>query len=371
MKVIVLTGGPCAGKTTALSRIVGKFTTFGYQVYTVPEMAGIMHQLGFGFATNSREEYVYMHLKMLQLLLEIENKTRELAAKMATKPLIIQDRGAMDIAAYVEPHEWEWILQQAGITEVDLRYGRYDAVLHMVTTANGAEKYYSLANNVTRTENLQQAREVDRRIQEVWTGHPHLRIFNNSGDFDDKINRILQEISDLHGDPEPIESERKFKVRVTGQLPHHYTSSIEQTYLLSNENEELRVRRRGQNGKFICFHTQKKDLAPGQRLEVETKISPKEYSLHLENRDKDYRVIRKERKCFVWDDHYFELDHYLEPQLDFQILEIEGLNLQEKLTFPPFLELVEEVTDNKAYSNKTLARLSAAESNSHTASQTS
>lgn len=160
MKVVVLTGGPCAGKTTALSRIVNKFTTFGYQVYTVPEMASIIHSLGFGFATKDRDSYVYLHLKMLQLLIEIENKTRELAAKMATRPLIIQDRGAMDIAAYVEPHEWQWILEQAGVSEVELRDGRYDAVLHLVTTAHGAEKYYTLANNSTRTETLEQARAV-------------------------------------------------------------------------------------------------------------------------------------------------------------------------------------------------------------------
>ena len=34
---IVITGGPCAGKSTALSRIQEEFTTLGYTVLFVPE----------------------------------------------------------------------------------------------------------------------------------------------------------------------------------------------------------------------------------------------------------------------------------------------------------------------------------------------
>ena len=35
---VVLTGGPCAGKTTALAKVVEHFSNLGYQVYTVPEV---------------------------------------------------------------------------------------------------------------------------------------------------------------------------------------------------------------------------------------------------------------------------------------------------------------------------------------------
>ena len=36
---IVLTGGPCAGKTTAMSRIQTHFTKMGYTVLFIPETA--------------------------------------------------------------------------------------------------------------------------------------------------------------------------------------------------------------------------------------------------------------------------------------------------------------------------------------------
>ena len=38
IKRIVLTGGPCAGKTTAQVRIVEHFSNLGFKVFTVPEV---------------------------------------------------------------------------------------------------------------------------------------------------------------------------------------------------------------------------------------------------------------------------------------------------------------------------------------------
>lgn len=38
---IVLTGGPCGGKTSALNQIIEHFTALGYQVFAVPEIATI------------------------------------------------------------------------------------------------------------------------------------------------------------------------------------------------------------------------------------------------------------------------------------------------------------------------------------------
>ena len=39
---IVLTGGPCAGKTTAMARLSGFLQERGFRVYTVPEMATLL-----------------------------------------------------------------------------------------------------------------------------------------------------------------------------------------------------------------------------------------------------------------------------------------------------------------------------------------
>ena len=36
IKKIVLTGGPCAGKTTAMVKVIEHFSSLGYKVFTIP-----------------------------------------------------------------------------------------------------------------------------------------------------------------------------------------------------------------------------------------------------------------------------------------------------------------------------------------------
>lgn len=55
---------------------------------------------------------------------------------------------------------WVALLQEIGVDEVSVRDQRYDAVYHLVTAADGAEPFYSLANNKGRSESLNAAKEV-------------------------------------------------------------------------------------------------------------------------------------------------------------------------------------------------------------------
>ena len=48
--------------------------------------------------------------------------------------------------------------------EVTVRDQRYDAVYHLVTAADGAEPFYSLANNKGRSESIVQAIAVSTCI---------------------------------------------------------------------------------------------------------------------------------------------------------------------------------------------------------------
>lgn len=58
-----------------------------------------------------------------------------------------------------------------------LRSSRYIAIFHLVTAAEGAEKFYTLENNGIRIESIEEAREVDRRTCRAWIGHPKLYVF--------------------------------------------------------------------------------------------------------------------------------------------------------------------------------------------------
>ena len=54
-----------------------------------------------------------------------------------------------------------------GLDLLQLRDARYDQVIHMVTAANGAEPFYQLTNNSTRSEGCQLARELDVKAGQV------------------------------------------------------------------------------------------------------------------------------------------------------------------------------------------------------------
>ena len=66
----------------------------------------------------------------------------------------------------------------------------YDAVLHLVTCAKGAEFAYNFGN-VARYEDVETARRMDDLTLRAWSRHPNLHIIDNSVDFDDKLNRAL------------------------------------------------------------------------------------------------------------------------------------------------------------------------------------
>lgn len=203
VKRIVLTGGPCAGKTTALAKITEHFTKHGYKVFTVPEVPTMVTQAGWNYMTDNKAFYYEGELVILELQLKLEDAIQRMAETLLDEQpcLIICDRGTMDISAYISPEMWQELVSRVGYTTVQLRE-RYDAVLHLVTAADGAEKYYTTANNAQRyeqanKEGLKLARELDKKTLAAWSGHSHLRVIDNSTDFENKLNRVLQGISDV------------------------------------------------------------------------------------------------------------------------------------------------------------------------------
>ena len=134
---IVITGGPCAGKSTALSRIQEEFTTLGYTVLFVPETATELINGGIAPWTckNSDEFQKYL----MQLQINKEKLFEKAASSMHTdKVLIVCDRGMLDNKAYMSNEGFNDALLDLNLNEIELR-DSYDAVFHLVTAANGAE----------------------------------------------------------------------------------------------------------------------------------------------------------------------------------------------------------------------------------------
>ncbi len=70
----------------------------------------------------------------------------ELGALLEKPAVILCHRGVMDASAYTTEETWQIILDEQGWNTVNLRDRRYDAVLHLVSAADGAVEYFLKRN---------------------------------------------------------------------------------------------------------------------------------------------------------------------------------------------------------------------------------
>ena len=223
-------------------------------------------------------------------------------------------------------------------------------MLHLVSAADGAEQFYTTDNNKHRSEGLELARQLDKKVIAAWTGHPYLRVINNHEDFSNKVYRVLKEISSVLGLPQPIEEERKYIVELQGAVPDCIESDITQTYLVAEPGSEIRLRRRRWQGKYVNVLTTKKRISATEQIQTE-----RLYSSLLQQADPYRHTIRKVRRSFIWKGQYFELDDYLAPVSHLMILETKGVVEDEAVKFPPFVKVIEDITGNSEYYNYNLA----------------
>lgn len=360
---IVITGGPCGGKTTALEHIKKIFSEKGWTVLFVPETATEL--INTGVTPLSCKNNMEFQCGLMRLQLEKERVYMRAALGMRTdKVLIVCDRGAMDNKAYMGEDEFNRVLSELDENETNLR-DRYDAVFHLVTAADGAESYYSYANNSARYEDINTAREVDRKIISAWVGHSHLRIIDNSTGFDKKIERLIEQIISFVGDPEPIETERKYLVEIPDVNMLEKTGfcrkvNISQSYLNYPDGTYFRIRKRGCGENYIYIKTVKKKINDLKRVEIETRLTKDEYNALLNDETAQKYTLDKVRYCIVYKNQYFELDVF--PFMkDTALLEIELIHGSEKIDFPPYIKIIREVTFDDEYKNYNIAKRLSAE----------
>lgn len=167
-KMICVTGGPCAGKTTFLASATAELINYGIQVYNVPEVATILMKGGAFIASSAftpMQAYEFQKI-LIRLQISLENAFIRIALNNSKDEtgydrndpfLILCDRGLMDGSAYCRPSEWKSLLDELQINEHLIREERYDAIIHLVTAADGAADFYGVESNEARYESVQEA----------------------------------------------------------------------------------------------------------------------------------------------------------------------------------------------------------------------
>lgn len=79
---------------------------------------------------------------LVKLQMSLEDYFTNLAVIGGEKTIILCDRGVMDLQSWSSEENWQYLLAEHDWNVINLRDRRYDAVIHLVTSAEGAEDYY-------------------------------------------------------------------------------------------------------------------------------------------------------------------------------------------------------------------------------------
>ena len=196
----------------------------------------------------------------------------------------------------------------------------------MVSAAKGAEEFYTVQNHTSRREGIEEARLVDTKVAEAWVGHPNVHVVENRNkgvDFGLKIQYLISKIAwsiGIEVGDRFMKGAKKVKFVVNGPLPskdrfpehrdfdvcHHYLQTV------SGKKVQIRLRRRGCNGKWSYNQTTRKQVS-GAVIELKKQLTHRDYSTLITQEDTNHFPIFKIRRCFLYENQYFQLDIYKDP----------------------------------------------------------
>jgi len=174
-KRIVITGGPGAGKTTALDLIRREFSG---KIASVPESATMIFSGGIERSTNNKV------LKSQQkAIFDLQKNLEDIQRATYPECLILCDRGTLDGLAYWPGTEEDFFKEMN--TSFEQEFSRYDAVIFFETAAKSGESIRS--NNPIRNESEAAAIALDTKLQKVWSKHPNYNFVVSSESFIHKV----------------------------------------------------------------------------------------------------------------------------------------------------------------------------------------
>ena len=348
IKKIVITGGSDAGKTTAMNWIQNNFEKKGYKVIFIDSAA--KEFINDGVLKGELKSTLKYQSIVIDMQIAKEKIYEEAAKQLPfEKILLVCKRGTVDAKAYMSKRDFEYMLKERNLNEVELR-DSYDAVFHLVTSASGAEEYF-LIDDPLRDNLIEEAKRIDNQIINAWTGHKYFRVIDNRSTFQNKMKQLIKEISLFLGEEGPYETQRKFLIKkpdieILNKLHNCNKVKVIEIYLNEENNNISKLIQRGINSNYTYSKiTKNKD----KNVETEIRLSQDAYIEELINIDTSKKIIIKDRYCLTENSIYYEIDIY-EHLEDKAICEVE-LTRNSEFKLPSIIEVIEDITNNEEYTS--------------------
>lgn len=124
---------------------------------------------------------------------------------------------------------------------------------------------------------------------------------------------------------------------------------LDDTFLQTDlEDGQSMVRKIGKNDSFI-YSNEWRYLQNGEKIQKKKQITAREYIELLEMKDKSKKQVRKIRQCFIYERQYFMVESFMNVDGSPSILRIETTGEAQKISIPPFVEVLKEVSDASVY----------------------
>ncbi len=179
---IVLPGAPGAGKSTALGNFAERLTP---RPICIPEAARyVKHEARLLPPRDHKGARVYEG-GMSRIRLATEDMA---AVQESEASRIFFDRGIPDGACYLPGG----LMELCELLEMtwEQMFDRYDLVLMFALPRRDIYDRFR-ANNPSRHETYEEARELDARSRRIWSGHPRLHVIEDGPSWESRFERAL------------------------------------------------------------------------------------------------------------------------------------------------------------------------------------
>ncbi len=173
-QLIVLTGGPGAGKTATLEFMRKVLCE---HIAILPEAASILFGGGFW-----RLDTVSAHKAEQRAIYHVQNQLQNLVQGEEKWTLGLCDRGTLDSLAFWPGPAEEFF--QAIYSTREKEYAKFRAVIHLHSPS---EKMGYNHQNPIRIESAEEAARIDEKIHLVWKEHPDYHLIDNALNFSEKV----------------------------------------------------------------------------------------------------------------------------------------------------------------------------------------